>query len=123
MKDSLEKQDKSKAVDIFKVMADAIQKEFVQLDVKNSSNQKFWGWVLRMLILHKFPISDPHQASFWAIFQSKTSQRQHHITQNCQNDENIPKEYTPATVAAAKKFKKFLGSLEQGILCNPFQLI
>ena len=50
MKDSLEKQDKSKAVDIFKVMADAIQKEFVQLDVKNSSNQKFWGWVLRMFI-------------------------------------------------------------------------
>ena len=31
MKDSLDKQDKSKAVDIFQVMADAINKEFVQI--------------------------------------------------------------------------------------------
>ena len=31
MKDSLDKQDKTKAVDIFQVMADAIQKEFAQI--------------------------------------------------------------------------------------------
>ena len=30
MKDSLEKQDKTKTVDIFQVLADSIQKEFVQ---------------------------------------------------------------------------------------------
>ena len=30
MKDSLDKQDKTKTVDIFQVLADSIQKEFVQ---------------------------------------------------------------------------------------------
>ena len=94
MKDSLDKQDKSKTVDIFQVMADAIQKEifhskFQSLKMLNTSN-------IRSSKLH-------------SIFLTEFSSQSKNNQINFGPSVDASQQYSPATLAAAKKFKRFLG--------------
>ena len=98
MKDSLDKQDKSKTVDIFQVMADAIQKEifhskFQSLKMLNTSN-------IRSSKLHSI---------FLTEFCSQSKNNQINLGPSAAVDASKECQYSPATLAAAKKFKRFLG--------------
>ena len=96
MKDSLDKQDKTKAVDIFQVMADAIQKEFAQIFLWSLNIFEFFNiYFLRYNYLKNFE---------QIALQSKNNQ----ISGLSQNSD-VTTQYSAATLAAASKFKRVLG--------------
>ena len=96
MKDSLDKQDKTKAVDIFQVMADAIQKEFAQIFLWSLNIFEFFNiYFLRYNNLKNFE---------QIALQSKNNQ----ISGLSQNSD-VTTQYSAATLAAASKFKRVLG--------------
>ena len=96
MKDSLDKQDKTKAVDIFQVMADAIQKEFAQIFLWSLNIFEFFNiYFMRYNYLKNFE---------QIALQSKNNQ----ISGLSQNSD-VTTQYSAATLAAASKFKRVLG--------------
>ena len=96
MKDSLDKQDKTKAVDIFQVMADAIQKECAQIFLWSLNIFEFFNiYFMRYNYLKNFE---------QIALQSKNNQ----ISGLSQNSD-VTTQYSAATLAAASKFKRVLG--------------